>query len=136
VIGSASFTVTGTDAVGNSAKQTTTYTVAYRICALFDAGQSRQSGSTLPVKLELCDANGVDVSSPALAVRALSVDAGPASASGNANPGGLFRYDATLGPGGGYIYNLSLKGLAPGTHTLNLGIGGDPTAHSLTFVVR
>jgi hypothetical protein len=117
-------------------KRTATYTVAYRICLLFDQSQPHQSGSTLPVKLELCDANGADVSSPAIAVRALSVDTGPASASGNANPGGLFRYDATLGARGGYIYNLSLKGLAGGAHTLTFRAGADATPHSLTFVVR
>ena len=39
----------------------------------------------------------------------------PVPDAGRANPGGLFRYDAALG---GYIFNLSTKGLAAGKYTL------------------
>ena len=38
----------------------------------------------------------------------------------------MFRYDSTLGgTGGGYIFNLSTKGLAAGQYVLSLYVGGD-----------
>jgi len=65
--------------------------------------------------------------------------------SGNANPDNNFRYDGTLGPSGGYIFNLSTKSPSPalgqttslsmGTWNLNLtiaGVGG----YLITFDVR
>ena len=52
---------------------------------------------------------------------------------GNANPDNAFRYDATLG---GYIYNLSTKGLTQGTWKLTFTVAGDPVEHSVTFGVR
>ena len=46
--------------------------------------------------------------------------------SGNANPDYTFRYDATLGgTGGGYIFNLSTKGLASGQYVLSFYAGTD-----------
>ncbi len=44
--------------------------------------------------------------------------------SGNANPDGDFRYD-----GGGYIFNLSPKGLAGGTYALKFTAGNDPLVY-------
>jgi hypothetical protein len=56
----------------------------------------------------------------------------PLNSAGNADPKDLFRYDACLG---GYIFNLSTKGLASGTYTLYYTVGKDPTRHFLSFVV-
>ena len=72
--------------------------------------------------------------------------AGTLEDSGNANsPDNNFRFDSTLGPNGGYIFNLSTKypspalgqknALATGTWKLNLtidGVGG----YSITFDVK
>jgi beta propeller repeat protein len=80
-------------------------------------------GRTIPVKIVLTDSNGQNVPS---AVVTLSVsritDAilGTETevlldASGNANTGNLFRYDASSGQ---YIYNLNTKGYAKGTYRL------------------
>jgi hypothetical protein len=44
--------------------------------------------------------------------------------SGNANPDNNFRYDSTLGPSGGYIFNLSTKSPSPALgHTAALTNG-------------
>jgi hypothetical protein len=112
-------------------------TVAYGGKLLFNNTKPAHSGAVLPIKLALTNANGSDISSPNIAVRATSlVDANgnpvPLNAAGNANPNDLFRYDASLG---GYIFNLSTKGLAAGTYTLYYTVGNDPTRHSLTFIV-
>ena len=54
--------------------------------------------------------------------------------SGNANPDYTFRYDATLGGvGGGYIFNLSTKGLASGQYVLSFYAGSD---HSFFYTVK
>lgn len=50
----------------------------------------------------------------------------PVVDSGNANPDYTFRYDATLGgTGGGYIFNLSTKGLASGQYVLSFYVGSE-----------
>jgi hypothetical protein len=57
--------------------------------------------------------------------------------SGNANPEDDFRYDATLGGSGGYIFNKSTKGLSAGTWTLRLSIDSDSqSGYQLLFDVR
>jgi hypothetical protein len=63
-----------------------------------------------------------DLSALAIVVHATSVIAvsgfsGTPDAPGNANPDNDFRFDATLGPSGGYIFNLSTGGLASGTYS-------------------
>jgi hypothetical protein len=56
--------------------------------------------------------------------------------SGNANPDGNFRFDASLGAAGGYIFNLTTKGLATGTYSLVFTIAGDAGPHAVSFQVR
>jgi hypothetical protein len=56
--------------------------------------------------------------------------------SGNANPDSNFRYDSTLGATGGYIFNLSTKGLATGTYNLNFTVTGDPFVYATPFQVK
>ena len=55
---------------------------------------------------------------------------------GHANPDGNFRFDESLGPAGGYIFNLSTKGLGTGTYRLVFLVSGDPSPHAITFQVR
>jgi len=128
-VGSKSFTVNAEDNAGNTASQTVNYEVAYNVCLLYDPNKAAKAGSTIPIKLQLCDANNNNVSSASIAVTALN---SPGD-SGKANPGDMFRYDPTLG---GYIYNLSTKGLSSGTHTLNFSANGDPVTHSVTYQVK
>jgi hypothetical protein len=116
--------------------------VSYEICALYDQSKLSRAGSTIPIKLQLCDANGVNQSSPTIIVKALSVTrvstntTGPVEDAGNANPDDDFRYDASLGVGGGYIFNLSTIGYSPGTYRLNFKAGDDPSTHFVQFGVR
>jgi len=113
----------------------------YNICVLYDQTRSVNSGAAFPIKLYLCDASGNDLSSPATVVHARGVTqvsgfSGPATSAGNANPDADFRFDSTLGPGGGYIFNLNTSGLAGGTYSLQFVAGGDPTTHAVNFGVR
>jgi len=135
-VGVNTFSVVATDAVGNRTTQAASYVVGYRICPLFDVDQTRKAGSTIPVRLQLCDAAGANASSLAIAVTALAVDGAAPADSGTANPGNTFRFEADLGGTGGYIYNLSTRGLAPGRHTLTLQAAGDALIHRIDFLLR
>ncbi|MBA2702848.1 MAG: tetratricopeptide repeat protein [Blastocatellia bacterium] len=102
------------------------------IKSLFDQSKAYKRGSTIPIKLQTLNTNNANVSSSstALVARDLRLMSGNTAApvvdSGNANPDYTFRYDATLGgSGGGYIFNLSTKGLAAGQYVLSFYVGSD-----------
>jgi hypothetical protein len=115
---------------------------SYQVCLLYDPLMARKSGTTYPIKLQLCDSNGQNLSSPSIVLHAISVTQastnapGPLDDTGNANPDFDFRYDATLGGTGGYIFNLSLRGAPTGTYNLNFRAGTDPALHSAPFAVK
>lgn len=137
--GSYSFTVNATDVAGNSSQQVVHYTVGYGVLALYDQTKAHKSGSTVPVKIRLIDANGNNVSSASTVVHAISVIQTSTMAStvlddaGNANPDFNFRYDAGLN---GYIFNLKTRGYTTGSYVLNFVAGGGPTVYSVGFQVR
>jgi len=131
----------GGDRISSGSSGSLTQTVEYGICALYDQTRSVHSGATFPIKIQLCDANGNDLSSSAIIVHATSVSAvsgfsGTPDSPGNANPDNDFRFDATLGSTGGCIFNLSTGGLTPGTYSLQFIAGSDPVTHSVNFGVN
>jgi hypothetical protein len=102
------------------------------IKTLFDQTRAYKSGSTIPIKLQVFNASNSNISSSntSLVTRDLRLMSGntiaPVLDSGNANPDYIFRYDPTLGgTGGGYIFNLSTKGLASGQYVLSFYVGSD-----------
>lgn len=115
-----------------------TLTITDGVTALYDQTKASQSGSTIPIKIRLTDANGGNLSSAGTAVTGISIRAADGStrvlkASGNANPGNVFRYGASLA---GYIFNLDTSGLASGIYSLVFSIAGDPLQHTVQFVIR
>jgi sugar lactone lactonase YvrE len=114
----------------------------YNVCLLYDPTKAVKSGATIPIKLQLCDANGGNLSSSSIVVHATTLTmvstsiSGQVQDAGNANPDNDFRYDATLGGTGGYIFNLSTKGLTTGTYQLNFQAGSDPVPHAAPFQVQ
>jgi hypothetical protein len=141
-VGSKMFTVNATDSHNLSSSQSVSYTVAYNICPQYDKSHSVKSGATIPIKLDLCDLNGVDLSAVGIAVHATGVVMVSSSATevlqdaGNSNPDDDFRFDSTLGMTGGYIFNLQTKGYPAGTFNLQFTAGNDPTTHVTSFQVR
>jgi probable HAF family extracellular repeat protein len=119
-----------------------TLTFVYGINALFDQTKAHRSRSTIPIKLQVQDANGRNLSSPGLTVTALGVTKASDNATGELVDAGEhdaddnFRFDPTLGVTGGYIYNLRTGGLTTGTYLLVFRIGADPTSHAVQFQIR
>lgn len=135
--GAKSFTVTATDNVGNTSTQTVTYNVTYNVCLAYNPKAVYQAGSTIPIKPSVCDPNGNNLSSPAIALRAVGVGLvstavfGDVDSSGGANPDGDFRL-----VGGFYVFNMSTKGLGTGSYYLYFTAGSDPTLHAATFQLK
>ena len=135
---------TAADNAGNTSTDSATYTVNYALCVLYDQTKSHKAGSTVPLKLQLCDVNGNNYSSADIIVSTESRSKldNTASAStedsGYANPDYNFRYDATLGGTGGYIYNLSTKGLTTGTWKVTFKVDGVsiPSIYFVKFDVK
>ncbi len=141
--GSFNFTVNAADAVGNASSQSVAYNVTYGVCLLYDPTKAKKVGSTVPLKLFLCDAAGRNVSSPAVAVTAVSLTTIltstllPIDGSGSANANDLnFRFSADLTTGGGYIFNLGTTGLPAATFKLTFQAGTDPLTHDLFFQLQ
>ncbi len=114
----------------------------YRTCLDYDPTKPVRSGSTIPIRLQLCDASGANLSSPQLVLQAIAVIQLSTAASlgvqspGNANPDDQFRYSTQIGNGGGYIFNLKTTGLATGTYELRFRVGTDSATYSAPFQVR
>lgn len=97
-----------------------------------DRAKGHESGSTIPVKIRVCNAAGRNVGSRSLPVKAIGLSpSGILNDSGKSNPGNLFRFDD-----GTHMFNLSTKGLAAGTYTLNYTVGNDPTVYQYSFTIR
>jgi hypothetical protein len=128
--GSHTFTVNAADIATNPASSSISYKVAYKICLLYDPTQPPRGGSsTMPIKLQLCNANNVNLSSPSITLTPSQI-VGPVTRSFTTP----FRYDATLA---GYIVNVGTKGLPAGTYNLQFTISGaDTTIHTATFTIR
>jgi YVTN family beta-propeller protein len=114
----------------------------YGTCLLYDPTRAARSGSTLPIKLQLCDAQGLNLSAAGIALHATGITlvstsiSGPVNDAGNANPDNNFRFDAGLGGTGGYIFNLKTTGLSTGSYNLNFTVNGDTYAYQVPFQVK
>jgi hypothetical protein len=108
----------------------------YNLCLLYDSTRSVKSGATIPIKLQLCDSNGQNLSSASIVVHATNVVLVSTSSSsdiqntGNSNPDANFRFD-----NGAYIFNLKTTGLS-GSYVMNFTIDGGSQTYSAPFQVR
>lgn len=132
----------GGDTNFNPASGTGTLTISYGAVPLYDQTKAVKSGSAIPIRFVLTNVAGMDISSASIIVTAVSVVQISTNATtdvqdtGNSNPDNNFRFDASLGTTGGYIFNLNTSGLGTGTYNLLYTVQGDPITHALTFQVR
>ena len=109
---------------------------------LYDPTKAVRSVATIPIKLQLCDGSGNNLSTSSITLHAVSTTkisnstSGQVLDAGNANPDNDFRLDVSLGNTGGYIFNLKTTGLDTGTYTLNFTVTGDTFIYSTLFEVK
>jgi probable HAF family extracellular repeat protein len=133
--------LTVTDDDGGSGSAQAERTVVYNLCLLYDPNRAVPRGSTMSIKLQLCDANRSNLSSPGIVLNVQGVSpVSPATAGGtdslSATVDGSFRYDPTLGGSGGYIYNVTTKGLSGGTYAVRFTAGSDGYVYAARFKVK
>lgn len=128
-VGEKYFTVEATDRAGNKIVKTVKYYVRYNyggvLPPLKQDGSSTVKGGTVPVKFQLTDAAGKNVSTAtARLYLAKMINGTPGSeievaSPGKANDGNLFRYDSTDNQ---YMYNFRAKDLNSGTWQLRIAL--------------
>lgn len=102
----------------------------YQVHLLTSASRAFRAGNTVPVKLQILDAAGVNRSAEdiKLTVVALTnISDGSAVAlpsSGDIDSDNDFRFVRSIGQTGGYIYNLNTRHLAAGTYRLVFTVNG------------
>jgi hypothetical protein len=150
-LGTFEFQVTATDLAGNVTTTTFTYAVTYSVCLQYDPDKAQPATGAVPIKLQLCDAAGNNLSKSNIDVTADSIRVGSngdilfpgPNDTGNANAGFLFRFQAK-----GYIYNLNttevtnadgdLVPLGPGSFTLLFSVSttGPDVLYEARFTLR
>jgi hypothetical protein len=137
VAGTRLFAVSATDAVGNRSQESTSFTVTYNVCPLFDQTTAKKAGSTIPLRLALCNANGVNVSSQAVQLAATGLRMVSSQAAAQVeDPGNSMADDNFRFTDGSYHFNLRTVGLASGTWELTFYASGDPKPHAIRFQIR
>lgn len=116
---------------------TATLNVTFNICLQYDPTKAVKSGAAYPIKIQLCDSNGNNVSSESIVVHAVAVGLvssdshGDVITAGNANPDNNFRFT-----GDRYMLNLKTTGLSTGVYNLYFTAGSDPVLHTVQFQVK
>ena len=137
--------IVGLDSTGNRSFRLDPYDPdnhAYGLCLLYDPNKAAKSGSTIPVKLQLCTPGGANLSSSSISLHATAIvkisSANPNGVpdSGSVSPDNDFRFEPSSGNGGAYTFNLSTSGLTPGTYSLSFKVSSDLPAYSTLFQVR
>jgi hypothetical protein len=121
----------------NSVNGNSTLIVSYGIVQLNDRTRVYWRGSTIPIRLQITNASGHNLSSANIPVTAIGIAldstnvSGPAEDAGDASPDDNFRFDRDS-----YSYNLRTNGLSTGVYNLYFKVGADPVVHSIQFQVR
>ncbi|WP_406183324.1 OmpL47-type beta-barrel domain-containing protein [Streptomyces sp. NBC_01006] len=128
-LGSHTFTVNAKDVATNPATKSVNYTVAYRICLLYDPARPVRLLGQVVISLRICDANGNNLSSSGITVTATRIT-GPVTRT----VGTRMLYSPLAS---GYSLPVSTNGLPNGNYNLEFTISGaDTTTHVAPFTLR
>lgn len=141
VLGLKSFTVTAMDAAGNSITKTVTYNITYQYrgdSALMPIKpgvvNTFKRGRTIPVKIQLKDANGNNITDarPRLYILKPGGTETEGVPVGNAKTGNYFRYDPLNQQ---YIFNLDTNSMSAGEWILRIKPGDGTTKEIMIRLV-
>ncbi|MDR7361038.1 pullulanase X25 domain-containing protein [Nocardioides marmoribigeumensis] len=124
-------TYSGDDASASSASGPLSQQVGYGTRLRYDASKSNRAGSTVPVKVQLVDATGTNVSAPGTTLTVTGFS--PSPAPGTA-PSGTFT-SMTSAQGAYYQLNVRTTRYPKARYQLSFTATGDPTVHTATVVV-
>jgi hypothetical protein len=136
--GTTTVTWTATDSSGNTATKTTIVTAIYNFSGFLPPlgpGPTQfKTGSTIPVKFQLTDYYGNYISDAVAQIWVVSLTnlTNPGTSSSSSNNGNYFRYDPTNNQ---YIFNLSTKGMSPGTYKIFVTLD-DGTTYSISITLK
>lgn len=140
-VGTKSFTVEVVDNYGFRTSKTVSYEVVYPFAGVLQpAGKDKahKSGSTIPVKFQLYDANNNPVANAVARLYyakledGLPVQENEAVSTGSANDGNAFRNDSNSNQ---YIFNLKTTGWSAGKYQLRIQLD-DGKSHTLVIDVE
>jgi hypothetical protein len=116
--------------------------VTFSVRSLLEEGRVFKAGSTIPIRVQILDLNGANVSAAdlplvATGVRLVSTQTDWATPEdpGQSNPDRTFQFTDVEGESG-YRFNLKTTGLAAGTHELRFTVGTGGPSLSVQFQVR
>ena len=143
-IGAKSFDVTTTDVAGNTRTEAVPYRVVYAYGEIrepinLDGSSVFKGGSTVPVKFRITDFDGQPVTAATATlstVRSYNTDGLQLDAEQEATTQGAANTDNLFRPSDGqYVYNLSTRGMAPGSYQLFIRLD-DGKQYSAVFSLR
>lgn len=108
--------------------------VTHAVTVLSNEAVSHRGGRTVPIKVQLFDGTGANLSASTTVVQLASPALSPAPGTAG-QPNGDFRFVATTSVGPMYQYDLATKGFPNGTYTLAFLVPGDPVVHGVQVVI-
>ena len=127
-VGSKSFTVNATDKLANASASIVSRSA---IRSAWRTTHQRQRRTAYLFKLQLCDANDVNVSNVNIVITATGVDGDPTKAIAlGRNPGNMFLYGPGTAPGASYTSQPRHPAIDTDVARAELCCQGDPTPHS------
>ncbi|MDP3057516.1 MAG: PxKF domain-containing protein [bacterium] len=141
-IGTKNFSVNATDNAGNQGTKNLTYNVVYNYSGLLPPinanGSSFKLGSTIPIKFQLWNAGGNNISTAIARIYLTNITNGiigteiNGTSTSNSTTGNLFRYDSIANQ---YIFNLATKPLTIGTWQIRIELD-DGTSRYATIGLK
>jgi len=130
-VGNQTVGCTATDKAGNTASTAASYVVVYGQKLVYNTTAQYKSGATIPIALQLRNAQGNNVSSASIAVMAVDV----VNSSGTVVKAINAAFTLSRGQVQ-YNYDLDTTGLTSGSYTVRFTAGSDPTMHLAPFSIR
>jgi hypothetical protein len=124
------FTVQSTDVAGNTTTKAFQYRVAYAICLKYDPTQAKNIGSSVVLVVQLCNAQGTNLSSSAITLKGIAANNNgnllSPNGPGGSNPSFTFTFDSKANT---YTYSLKTDSRfvkTPAKNWLNFKVSTDP----------